>query len=256
MNSVVSFFAQSTALIGLWGLLIFFSPTYATPFEEDGRNTDVQVLQAWKSKPIVESALAFAFSDALSLDLANCALLTQTSLDCSNAILTLLSAPLTRPAVYSVRREGDGSLHSENGQCLLIEIRTVIKKTAFEAASFSGIGFFSAASPAFGQTNSITMIPKSQLHLVGEARLKEDGQKAWIHRFIAVDFCSGQGGNTGTLLKQEFQFLPFVQYETNSPETGHSIYRRWEDVPLNHRLNQDLSGFDHEKDLILPRTAH
>jgi hypothetical protein len=189
----------------------------------DQRSGDVTVLQAWIGQTISQGYAGGYKPGDFTLDINRC-----HGGDCSGAVSSLVDSYLIGSFEYEANR---------SGLCELVELRTVIRKSAFDAPSFTGIGFFLAgrADPVF--------VSKANLEReagAGTVTLK-DGQPGLVHRLVYQGTCFGLGGNGGSLYRRNYTFRPYAAYAGADGVT----YRNWDEVPTDYLLGRatDRMGF-------------
>jgi hypothetical protein len=204
----------------------------------DSVGRDVTLLQAWLGTRITGSDQPPALSGQ-RFEVAGC-----IGDDCTAVAEQVLRLPNTEQVSPMI-----APFHyiNSSGLCEMLELRTVTRQSALDAASFAGLGFFySSGEPSIG------FVPRERLHAVGEVTLR-DGAKAVVHRFLAPGMCFGRGGNTGSILARRHELKPYARFSV--PETAEA-YRVWDDAQSDYLLGRTrdgagfVSGFDRQEELL------
>jgi hypothetical protein len=233
----------------------------------DRVGTDVQVLQIWtpgRVFPLPAAPWHGPTAADVSLDAREartCPVVRATpdetyehsEVDCTAAFQRLAPLEGTReigPVITPLRflltkRVGDGQVYADPDFCNRFELRAVVRDSAFEQASFAGIGFATSRGDAF--------TPKSELQEVGRVRLA-DGASARVFRFSGISTCISSHDSTSGNTYKTFAFKPYAAFDANDVR-----YKVWENVPMNHAIGRswpgafphvDSTGFDRQEQLL------
>lgn len=197
----------------------------------DQASGDVTVSQAWIGQTIGRRyENGYQLGD-LALNLRRCG-----GTDCTSGAQDLLASELAGTFSYD---------ENSSGQCETVEIRTVIRKSALEAATFKGIGLYVSG-------RGFLFVDKNRLNgraYDGDVTLSS-GAPGVVHKFVVQGTCMGLGGNGGSLYRRGYSFKPYAQYDD-----GTNTYRNWDDVASDYYLGRAsdgawVSGFERRGDAL------
>jgi hypothetical protein len=245
-----------------------------TSIDQDG--LDVQVLQAWTPGtvyPVTGSPTTWSAGehdvdlDAKGTGCTGIGGHSETTdyvtdrFDCEAKFVNAMkfpTAPLPSPQLDSVtvdltRLKSDLSyVYPDPDFCKILEVRVVVKDTAWNASTFAGVGFHTSRESRF--------FYKDALHVVGRTKLKS-GELASVLRFTGIYACvSSAHMSTSGAMYQTFEFKPYARYDI-ATNADVQQYRVWEAVSDNFRVGRsfpgsepivDSSGFDRQSDLLMP----
>lgn len=236
----------------------------------DNRGNDITVLQAWLGQTVMVTIDGF-FGGDLQLARTACPIVRDETfgsgtvehhVQCDREIeqkarlsgFTQDSPLVNEGALYTYGEEGPNHFYAISGECELVEMRTVLRDAALNAATFTGVGFYLAGGFSTIDNRSQFFVAKDRLHAVGHVRLA-DGAPATVHRFIARGSCFETGGNGDSLAHRHFELRPFAQYGE-----GGNDFKVWDQVPADYKLgfvfespqSHFVQGFDRQNELLLP----
>lgn len=188
----------------------------------DQRSGDVTILQAWAGDMYCRGTWCRHPLDVALCDGADCGKAVREA-----ARLDSIASPLANRFEFS----------ESAASCSAIELRALIRKEAFEAPTFHGIGF------AMNGTNcgdpyrfapEGQFVPKSELHRVGVEVALAGGGTGYVLRFLAKRNCAF-GGDSGSLSRYGKMFRPFAQFRVEEAR-GTVFYNNWDNVESDYKL--------------------
>lgn len=199
----------------------------------DQTSSDVQILQAWTDKTLTLDHTKCVGPDPQDQQ--------RTVKDCSAHASQLTRAPWAdrdSPAVNNWQlpvTKYQGQVYSPNNVGNMVEIRVVAKRSAVDAPTFAGIGFFYRNTLA----SETRLISKNDLHIVSQqdVTLKATNEPGVVYRFVLS--MPGTQGNSGTGWSMEsVSFKPFAKFDT--PD-GNS-FQNWDPRSENYTVYRAANG--------------
>jgi hypothetical protein len=189
----------------------------------DQHSADVTILQAWAGDMYCRSAWCAHPIDRAACDGDDCSLQVAEAARLDDGALSPLANAFLFPASAV--------------SCRAIELRALIRKEAFEAPSFTGIGFAmsgTSCGDAHGFHAEGQFVPVDELHRVGVEVPLRGGGTGYVLRFLAQRTCAF-GGDSGSLSRYGKTFRPFAQFRTD--DGGRTVfYNNWDRVERDYQL--------------------
>ena len=172
-----------------------------------------------------------AATSPLTLNVAQCTPIDDTSVDCTDQLTQSTSLPAFHRVVMARDPNTNG--------CVLLRVTTVSRNGAL--ANTTGIGFWSAqaASGNLAPENSGRFVTTGALRPAGNATLT-NGTPATLHEFAGVANCPAGDTTLDRLFK------PFMQFENSADGR---IFRNW-DLAENYRISATVTQFDRSAQVI------
>jgi hypothetical protein len=166
-----------------------------------------------------------AATSPLTLDVAQCTPIEDTSVDGTDQLTQSTSLPAFHRVVMARDQDPDG--------CALLRVTTASRNGAL--ANTTGIGFWSAqaANGNLAPENSGRFVTTGALRQAGNATLT-NGTPATLHEFVGVANCAAGDTTLDRLFK------PFMQFENSADGR---IFRHW-DLAENYRISAAVTQFD------------